>query len=288
MGEKVTFIWCLIDPVCIASEKNGRGRVLVEKNLMSFILDCESGASAFESLCVGFSCSKETLTNVLLSLDIEDVYRKHGDEINVVAERYLYDYVVANIGNHKPLTSVCWFHLTRTNKGNEFKDGILPLGESLDMVWEMILNVIQDDKVRKELSLMWEAGDVGNSLYDMKSKESSCWGPYAMLVKDIAFCPQKLSLHDYLGMPEIIEDICKGYEERHGDSILGICQKNLTPKIVKFRSSFYLDKSCLEAAICYVYTYIRGLEPSRGAVMDFDGKGIGIQPEDIMSLNPAI
>jgi hypothetical protein len=43
-------------------------------------------------------------------------------------------------------------------------------------------------------------------------------GPFGFLVREVAFHSPSLSTHDYLGMPETIEDICHGDEDQFGES----------------------------------------------------------------------
>lgn len=250
----------------------------------NFLLDCETGDSAIESLCSAFSCSTETLSRLLFSIDIDAVYKKHWRDINVPAEEYLYSYAVQRLGPHKPLRAVCWFHLTRTLKDNDFNSGIWPLGKSLDSVWDMMISIPQDRMVRERLLQMRKSRSVADWQYSMKSKDPVHWGPYGILVKDVAFCAKDLGQHDYLGMPEIIEDICNGYNAQHGESISEIYSNALIPKIVKFKSSHRLDSRCVEAAISYVYTHIRKQPPCCWSVTCFDGAGVTISTEDILSV----
>lgn len=250
---------------------------------MSFLLDCESGESAIETLCNGFSCSKEALIGALSSIDIDDIYEKQTDDINVPPEEYLYKHAVASLGAHKPLASVCWFHLTRTRPNNNFCSGVAPLGQSLDAIWDMMLAIPQDKNVCERLSEMRSCG-VNNWLYNFKSKDPFHWGPYAILVKDVAFCARKLGQHDYLGMPEIIEDICNGYKEQYGESIVETYCEALVPKIIKFKSEIRLDSRCIEAALSYVYTYIRKQPTARWSVTCLDAGNVPVHPKDILSV----
>lgn len=251
---------------------------------MGFVLNCESGASTLDSLSNGFSCTEEALRAALLAIDLDHIYQKHWQEIDIPSKEYLYNYVAEKFGNHRSLASVCWFHLTRTTEDNEFENGILPLGESLEFVWEMVLCIAKDKQVRNNLALMKRSG-VSDYHYKTKSRDVLHWGPYGILVRDVAHHSRELSQHDYLGMPEIVEDICNGYQKQFGTSILGLYEEALIPKIVKFKSSNRLDAGCLEAAIYFAYRYIRGLPPCRGAVTCFDGNGASIPPENILSVS---
>jgi len=118
----------------------------------------------------------------------------------------------------------------------------------------------------------------------MKHNNPSHWGPYAVLIKDTAFRSSKLAQHDNLGMPEIIEDICNGYEEKYGESIINMYEASLVPKIVKFKSNKRIDTGCIEAALYYAYEAARGNPPSSNCITCFDSEGVKIEPESIVSV----
>lgn len=249
-----------------------------------FELDCESGSSAIKSLSIGFSCTEQMLCNALLSIDIEQIYENEWDSLDIPSEQYLYNYIVDTFGDHKPLTSVFWFHLTRTTEENEFKDGVFPLGQSLDHVWDTMLSLAKDDEIRRNLSSMRHSG-VNNYHYSAKHNDPIHWGPYAILVKVVANHSVELAQHDYLAMPEIIEDICNGYESQFGESIIENYEKKLVPKVVKFRSGKEVDIGCIEAALCYAYSFVRDLPPNGGAIYCFDGEGVVVGYSDIESVS---
>ena len=248
---------------------------------MKFSLDCESKESVFQSLCEGFTCDDDSLKNILLELDIEKIYHDNWENINIPSEEYLYDYVIKKLGNHKPLEEVNWFHLTRTTKENEFNDGIIPLGASLERIWSTLIDIVNDVVIKNNLKLL-KGNGVPNSLYQMKHNNLFHWGPYAVLVKETAF--RSSIQHDYLGMPEIIEDICNGYEEKYSESIINIYESSLVPKIVKFKSNKRVDTGCIEAALYYAYEAARGNPPSSNCITCFDSKGVKIEPESIISV----
>jgi hypothetical protein len=86
----------------------------------------------------------------------------------------------------------CWFHLTRTITANKFRQGILPLGQRLDAVWDFLYSV----------------------------SDAMHWGPYALLIKDHAFKSEQIGNHDYFDSPEIVEDVCIYFTERHRFDLL--------------------------------------------------------------------
>lgn len=250
---------------------------------MEFEIDCDSKDKVFQSLSNGFACDSDQLRSILLELDIEKIYEKDRKNIDIRADEYLYEYVIKQLGNHKPLKRVSWFHITRTTRQNDFKDGIIPLVDCLDRIWSMLKDIPTDKVIKNNLKALKNNG-VPNCLYRLKHNNQVLSGPYAWLVKDIAFNANDLGQHDYLGMPEIIEDICNGYEKKFGESIFEIYQSFLVPKIVKFQSSKRIDTGCVNTALYYAYEVVRSNQPSHNCVTCFDGKGSKIEPELIVSV----
>ena len=57
---------------------------------------------------------------------------------------------------------------------------------------------------------------IKNYHYQLKTPDPFHWGPFAMLVRDVAFNAKAIGNHDYLWLPEIIEDIFNGYYGKYG------------------------------------------------------------------------
>jgi hypothetical protein len=250
---------------------------------VAFILDCSTGETALESLAIGFDCSIEQIKSVLLSINIEDIFEKHFETIEVSSSVYLYQYVIEKLGKHKPLTEVIWFHGTRTLKSNNLSDGIFPLNNALDIVWDSLLSSAPDETVRKNLKELASAGSFDH-LYDLRTKNKIHWGPYGILVRDVAFNTKSLRQHDYLGMPELVEDILKGYQKTFGISLSTYYSEVLVPKLVKFKCTSSVHDGCVETAIGYLYTYVKGAEICGLAVRCIDKKGSPIKKEDIIEV----
>jgi len=251
---------------------------------MEFELDCESRELVFNSLCNGFDCDPNYLEKILLEIDIDKICAENWMKKDFPdAKMYLYDYVNNKLGKHKPLKQVNWFHMTRTSQNNEFKDGIHPLGEVLERIWMTLLNISPNTLIKKNLISLKNSGII-NSHYLHKTKNKTQWGPFAYLVKDAAFSEKGICNHDYLKMPEIICDICDGYKEKFGESIINIYETCLVPKIVKFRSSKQLDTSCIRAALYYAYEMLKGKLHTSDSVAYFNGDGSLIMPDDIISV----
>lgn len=250
---------------------------------MAFNLDCRSGQKALDSLARGFQCTPEELRATLLSIDLDELYEERHRAPSVPAEQYLYEYAVKKLGGHLELSSVVWFHCTRTSADNTFIDGISPLNESLEKVWDILLACAPEKTIRRNLLTMKEKG-VKDDLYALRTQNSFHWGPYGILVRDIAFIAEDLWQHDYLKMPELVEDICNAYRLDHGVSLYTHYSEALKPKIVSFKSTHRLDSGCVESALGYAYRYIRGHSLDCMSVTGIDCEGVAISPEQITGI----
>lgn len=83
---------------------------------------------------------------------------------------------------------------------------------------------------------------------------------FAFQVRELAIQKVK-GFHDYLELPEIIEDILDDYLKcfgcRHHDHYIEV----MVPKIVKFKSSLSVVDRTIENALAYAYTGVRGEKP---------------------------
>ncbi len=136
-------------------------------------------------------------------MNLEQIYELQWREQQIPYPEYVYNYVVKELGEPNSLDGVCWFHCTRTVMSNKFTEGILPLGESINRVWSMMLDIVKKSHLHQQLATMKKHG-VNDSQYTSKTENSTDWGPYGILIKEVAFYTQELSQHDYLELPEII------------------------------------------------------------------------------------
>lgn len=253
---------------------------------MAFILDCSSAESAFKSISRVFDCTEKQLETVLLSLDLDEIYESHFEDILVPCEEYLCNYVVERLGVPKPFDAIIWFHGTRTSKLNNFQNGISPLNEALQNVWDTLISEAPTQECRKNLKFMLNNG-ADDYLYGLRVNDSIHWGPYGILVKDVVFNTDKLHQHDYLAMPELVEDILNAYKRQFGECLYSHYEKVLVPKLVKFKCSSRLDRGCLETALGYLYGCVRGQEVNGMSVTCIDKSGVAITPEQIIEVQTA-
>lgn len=243
-------------------------------------LDCETFESAMTSLCTIFRVEEEQLRGFLTSIDLEQHYRSNHPS-GPADDELLRLFEQEHGQDHEQIERVYWFHLTRVHSGASFEDGLLPLGTVLCRIWEMLFTLFSGTPHESRLREMAEAG-VQDFQFNLKTNDSLHWGPYAMLVRDIAFACATAHNHDYLRTPEIVEDICSGYQNQFGESIQEVVEERLVPTIVKFWSAY--EGYEIESALYYVYCQVHSQKLTMSANTCFDGGGVAVPYDRIVSV----
>lgn len=218
------------------------------------ILDCESVDSTYASLEEITEINHKEIKKYLANFDMNKYCESHpweyGDKIllNLFKKKY-------NCGCKFDYT--CWFHLTRTFKDNKFERGILPLGEIINEIWDLLFELLPKEfskiewiKFRENLERCMD--DDSAESYRLKINDQIHWGPFAMLVRGIAFKAPDVGNHDYLAVPEIIEDICECFKNFHEYDLLGKYKSETRPCIIKFKTADSLP-DYLGSALYYLY-----------------------------------
>ncbi|WKE04533.1 hypothetical protein [Enterobacter asburiae] len=236
------------------------------------ILDCSSRSQALHTLSAGFGCPPEKLKKVLLSLDLEHIYET-DQSIIVDANQFLKDYVSAELGEPGPFRRALWFHGTRTFVDNTFPAGLLALNHSESLAMKMLLNHAPNDIVRKHLQEWVVPGGVPDEMFQLRTGDKTHWGPYGHLVRELHFHARKNGLHDYLRLPELVEDVCNAYQEQYGHDLTPHYLRVLHPCIIWFQADIIYEKGALETALAYAYTSVRDLPPDTNATLGIDCEG---------------
>lgn len=254
------------------------------------VLDCETVECIYASAERILGVERSGLDSVLDSIDVKAIYETKPSPC-IPPTKYLFSEIVNRI-SPKSLSfeRICWFHLTRTVNGNDFNHGILPLNECIDSIWEFLYALL-DGKLSKQEWYNFRSNEItsGKShwsyLYCLKTADSVHWGPYAQLIRDIAFRSDELHHHDYFRVPEIIEDICIVLQECHGIDLLPIFAEKTRPCIVKFVDDD-AKSYCLEAALCHLYHLRKGdsCTPVSPCTTGFNGKGKEIPKNRILKI----
>ena len=237
------------------------------------ILDCESLDSPYASIESIFGLTRQALDGVFVSLAVERFYAENRDYPHD-APHLLLERVKTQSSSPGNFDAVCWFHLTRSQSAKTFENGILPLGNQIEAIWES-LRLLVGSRISDQgwADFRTNMGDSHSAyLYRLKVNDRDHWGPYGVLVRDVAFCATEIGNHDYLCVPEIIEDICLCFADRFNFDLLSEFTQNSQPYIVKF-----IDESphpsCLPPALYYLYSKFRRECLSLSCNTCFDGSG---------------
>lgn len=245
------------------------------------LLDCESFDTALRSVANIFRCTPENLHALLSLNDLSAHFTENWRDLPDFRE-YLFEVVEKHFDSAQPLAGVYWFHTTRVLPGTTFSEGILPLNAVLPLLHANLVTLVEDDGTRQRLRESLAAGQIADHHYIDKTGNSMHWGPYAILVRDVAFHAEALCQHDYLGMPEIIEDICNGFSDGPELDLNEVFTSELKPAIVKFvATSNSADEVCIATALSYLHSCIHTGAPGTNSVYCFDGKNNPVPAQDI-------
>jgi len=239
---------------------------------LSATLDCENYDSSIKCLADAYAAKISDVEALLSALDLEEEYRTR--KIPVPSDEYLAGLFQSRFGRPVHVwDNIYWFHLTRVPANTDFAEGILPLRLALEKIWTALISVQDDARKRAILERLRDRG-VPDYQYKLKAGVPLHDGPYAMLVRESAFHSAAMWNHDYLKMPEIIEDICNGYERHSGERICDEIANALKPCIVKFEDSDSADdRHLMHVVLYYCWSKCRNEELCHLANTCFDAKG---------------
>jgi hypothetical protein len=238
-------------------------------------LDCENFHSSIKCLADAHAATISDVEAFLYALDLDERYQ--ASNISAPGVEYLASLFQSHFGH--PIhtwDNICWFHLTRVPANTDFAEGILPLRLALDAIWRTVISVQDDSRKRAILESLRDTG-VPDHQYKLKAGVALHDGPHAMLVRESAFHSGAMGNHDYLQMPEIIEDICNGYERHTGERIVDRVANALKPCIVKFQDSEREgsgdDSDVMRVVLYYCWSKCRNEELCYLANTCFDARG---------------
>lgn len=248
------------------------------------MLDCESLETATLSLAGLLKMDPDQLIQRLRGFE----YYKLS-EIDRRGSPFQDHLLVHALGVHRsdlpPPSSVCWFHGTRVAPSTSFDDGILPLSESLNRIWALLGSIAgQWSSPEEWAAFRANMTGQGAAQYYRRIGSGFANGPFAVLVRDTLLCPSETASHDFLSVPEVVEDICMSYEEAFRANLRDAYLKATRPCIVKFVAC---AGGChaVAAAITYLHRRLREEGLLHECNTSFDGRGRRIPPEAILKID---
>ena len=242
-------------------------------------LDCATYLSTIKSISRLYGQTIDEVKKFLINLDLDEYFRINNPD--GTGYDVLFMLFENKFGKPKQeIEKVCWFHLTSTTIDTDFKDGLLSLSDSLDSVWDKLEIILHNTSHLQNIMNLRKNG-VPSHDFILKTKDENNYGPFAILIRDLAF---ELGHKKYLMMPEIIEDILEGYKKKFVKDIRDLVGKSLKPCIVKFWSKKRIDEDCIKTAVDYLHTYLRGNNYTLYSNTCYDGYNEKIPFEQIQKI----
>jgi hypothetical protein len=247
------------------------------------VLDCESTESAYASLETILGVSRGDIDALIGSLD-KRAYYSTSDEA-------IFEAITGSAAPRMDFDRVYWVHLTRTTPGNNFEQGILPLGPRLDSIWDFLYSLISQNFSESEWAVFRQSISDKRSFhlsssaahdYNLKTNDPFHWGPYAFLIRDIAFKGGSGDYGHYLRAPEVIENIYNCFAERYGPELEEAYTKSTQPCVVKFIDD-RTKPSYVPEALHYLWHAYHGEELGVCGIT-FDGEGETVPPDRILKV----
>lgn len=180
--------------------------------------------------------------------------------------------------------AIHWFHATRVIPGTLFDDGIKPLPAMLDFIWHFLRGLAADWSTAEQWNAFRaEMPGQGGCQYHSKVGYDFAEGPFGFLVREIILEPALVGNHDYLRIPEIVEDIGLSYDEAFGRHLRKRYLEVTQPCIVKFKS-VEARPDALAAALTYVHCKLIGLELCVHCNTCFNGEGRAVDPRNVLAV----
>jgi hypothetical protein len=243
-------------------------------------LDCHTVESTYESLERITAVSKSKIKSFFEEVGDLDLYYREHPHYSESGDVLLFELFQKQHNPKLEYDAVCWFHLSRTYSSETFKEGIKPLGSMLEEIWGFLYSLIDKDFNEQEWmnfknNIITKHAGNGSFLYNLKTTDDFYWGPYAMLVHEIAHCSEEVNNHDYLEIPEIVEDICNTFQDVYGRNLKELFLEKTSSYVIKF-ISHETDIVYLKSALYYLYKnhFNEVLDDNNNACFDAKGKVI--------------
>jgi hypothetical protein len=250
-------------------------------------LDCQDVETALASLAEALAVDVEELRASLRAYD-ESRFADSSEDPYARLPRVLLE-GLGRDPDTVSFDSAFYFHGTRvTDPESLYRDGILPLDDVIDRLWAALFELVRDERSTEEWAefrgdVERVAGGHDGFLYRLKSGDRLHFGPYGVLVRETLLDPSATSSHDYLGCPEIVQDIARCYQSVHDVDLEALFCAASRPVIVKFQSTD-VWAGALPTAIWFVFAKLRRDELTLNARGGFDGEGRAVPPEDVVDV----
>lgn len=233
------------------------------------ILNCSTYESTKASIADIFRASEDRLISVLSSVN-------PFDDASEPPENVLYKCACNAFGEPDPNMRVLWFHGSRVENHNLFREhGILTKSQARRFIEPRLVELAKG---------LQRAGDNPFSTSLMGKQGAHDEGPFAFLIRDVAI-QAPAPCHNYLESPELVEDLAGIMLGENYKALVGRFKEVTKPCVVSFLSKAKGYE--LPRALLYVKLVEDGeghLEAASAANTFFSAEGEVITPEVIQDI----
>lgn len=196
---------------------------------------CSSPSTACSTLQSWFQCTESEIKK-FLSINWMRKYEQTGQILDMDFEDYLYKGALKRFTPTQNISRIHWFHGTRSADPSSFeKRGIIPLNQILPELQRMLDRLAEKHGIPQATKISKIHGHHA-FLMSLKKQNSVDQGPCAMLNLEAVKNATQYSCHDYIDVPEIVEDYAY---VKYGDcakKLLSIYREATSPIVVEFWS----------------------------------------------------
>lgn len=251
------------------------------------IIDCESAESAYRSLENITGLDIKRINSIFDKFEQRDLHFEDDSDplIDEIKEQ----------SNAISVDEVCGFHITRVPAGTTFEDGLLPSHMVLAKFWEILYSVVEHDISYDEFNrfkgLFSLTDDEFNRhpqrsaiglVRDKMSNPVLC-GPCGMVIREVAFQPEKVGYRDFFTIPEFVSDICRVFDHEYNLDLTGRYQNIFRRCIVKYKSRQH-PQTYFDILLAYAFYKYKGYELDGTLQGTLENGGIVVGPEDILNI----
>lgn len=250
-------------------------------------LDCHDVDSTLASLTAAARIDRSELEQALLTYD-EGSFDSSEDPEACMPREVLEQCGSSLADTDERFRGAFYFHGTRAIDPSTFSTrGILPLNGMVEELWLMLRQFAAELSDRRwaefRESVETDAGEHDGDLYRLKIGHPMHYGPHGELVREVFLDPRVTQSHDYLGCPEIIQDIARCCYSAHGiDLERRFCDASVAC-LVKFRGDLWRP-GAVKAALWYAYLKLRREELGRSVCGGHAGRGQPVLPADVVNV----
>ena len=196
---------------------------------------CSSPSTACSTLQSWFQCTESEIKN-FLCINWMQKYEQTGQIYEMDFEDYLYKYALRRFVPIQNVSRIHWFHGTRSAHPSSFEErGIIPLNQILPELQRALDSLAEKHSISPATQISSYHGHHA-FLMSIKQQNDMDQGPCAMLNLEAVTNAAQYDCHDYIDIPEIIEDYAY---VKYGDcakKLLSIYREVTSPIVVEFWS----------------------------------------------------